>query len=149
MEEIIKYEGCFVCGDKNPDGLRIPFYYDGDRAVADYVASGKFQGYPGVFHGGLVATLLDEIMAKAVLARQRYCMTAEMSVRYKQAVPVGEKLQLVGWVTAARGRLLETQGEIRGAGGLVYATATGKYLEAPAKIRDEMLAGSKTDGDRP
>ena len=138
MEEIIKYAGCFVCGDENPEGLRIKFYSDGDRAVAEYVADPRYQGYRGIFHGGLVSTLLDEIMAKAVLARKRYCMTAEMTVRYRKAIPVGEKLHLIGHVTATRGRILETTGEIQAADGTVYATSTGKYLDASAKIASLM-----------
>ncbi len=136
VKEIIKYSGCFVCGDENPDGLRIPFYYDQEKAVAKYVADSKYQGYKGIFHGGLVATLLDEIMAKAVLARQRYCMTVEMSVRFKKAIPVTSNLNLAGRVTADRGRILETSGEITGDDGTVYATATGKYMEAASKVEN-------------
>lgn len=134
MKEIVKYSGCFVCGDKNPDGLRISFYYDQDHAVGEYTAEDKYQGYKGVFHGGLVSTLLDEIMAKAVLARQRYCMTVEMCVRFKKAIPVGTRLRLTGRVTNDRGRLLETSGELASEDGTVFATATGKYLEAAAKV---------------
>ena len=136
MEEIIKYSGCFVCGDKNPHGLRIAFYYDRDQAVGEYTAHEKFQGYQGIFHGGLVSTLLDEIMAKAVLARQRYCMTVEMTVRFRKAIPVGTKLRLTGRITRDRRRLLETAVEITGEDGAVYATATGKYLEAATKVKN-------------
>lgn len=139
MEEIIKYEGCFVCGDKHPEGLRIRFFREGDEAVADCVAEAKYQGYKGVYHGGLVSTLLDEIMAKAVLAIQRYAMTVEMSCRYKKAVPIGSKLRLTARITKSRGRLFETAGEITGADGTLYATATGKYLEVPESMRREML----------
>ena len=136
MEEIIKYSGCFVCGDENPHGLRITFHSVDGQAVAEYVADDRFQGYRGIFHGGLVATLLDEIMAKAVLAQKRYCMTVEMSVRFKKAIPVGTKLRLTGRVTQDRRRLLETAGEITGEDGAVYATATGKYLEAATKVKN-------------
>lgn len=134
MEEIIKYGGCFVCGDENPHGLRIQFFHDGERAIGKYTADAQYQGYKGIFHGGLVSTLLDEIMAKAVLARKRYCMTVEMSVRFKKAVPVGTKLRLSGRVTSDRKRLLETSGEITGEDGTIYATATGKYMEAASKV---------------
>ena len=138
MEEIIKYAGCFVCGDKNPHGLQIRFFSDGDRAVAEYTADPRYQGYRGVFHGGMISTLLDEIMAKAVLARRRYCMTAEMTVRFRRVIPVGEKLRLIGHVTAERGRIMETSGEIVSVDGDIFATATGKYLDASSKIADLM-----------
>lgn len=139
MTEIIKYSGCFVCGDKNPDGLRIRFFSDGDDAVAEYTTEPKFQGFKGVYHGGLVSTLLDEIMAKAVLARRRYAMTVEMSVRFKKAVMVGQKLRLAGRITRERGRVFETEGEIVGDDGEIYATATGKYLEATSSMRATLL----------
>jgi uncharacterized protein (TIGR00369 family) len=139
VTEIIKYSGCFVCGDKNPDGLRIRFFTEGDEAVAECTADAKFQGFKGIYHGGLVSTLLDEIMAKAVFARRRCAMTVEMSVRFKKAVMVGQKLRLVGRVTRERGRVFETEGEITGGNGEILATATGKYLEAPDSTRATLL----------
>jgi len=139
VTEIIKYSGCFVCGDKNPDGLRIRFFTAGDEAVAECMADAKFQGFKGIYHGGLVSTLLDEIMAKAVLARRRYAMTVEMSVRFRMAIMVGQKLRLVGRVTRERGRVFETEGEIIGAKGEILASATGKYLEASHSMREALL----------
>jgi uncharacterized protein (TIGR00369 family) len=139
VTEIIKYSGCFVCGDKNPEGLRIRFFTDGDDAVAECTADAKFQGFKGIYHGGLVSTLLDEIMVKAVLARRRYAMTVEMSVRFKKAVKVGQQLRLVGRITRERGRVFETEGEILGSNGEIFATATGKYLEASASMKATLL----------
>ena len=139
MEEIIKYSGCFVCGDEHPEGLRIKFFRDGDDAIADCIAEPKYQGYKGIYHGGLVSTLLDEIMARAVLAIQRFAMTVEMTCRYKKPVPVGEKLRLTGRIVSHRGRLFETAAEVTGADGTVYATATGKYLEVPDPVLRDLL----------
>jgi uncharacterized protein (TIGR00369 family) len=138
--EIVKYSGCFVCGDKNPHGLRIRFFTDGDEAVAECVADERFQGFKGIYHGGITATLLDEIMAKAVLAKMRYGMTVEMSVRFKAAIMVGQKLRLVGRITREHGRIYETEGEVIDADGKVLASATGKYLEAPPSMRETLLA---------
>jgi len=134
MQEIVRNNVCFVCGDENPDGLRIRFFAEGDEAIAEFKPPARYQGYQGILHGGLISTLLDEIMAKAVLAKQRYAMTVELNVRFKKAIPIGETLRLVGRVTRQEGRLLETAAEVSGSGGRVYATATGKYLEAAAKV---------------
>lgn len=138
MQEIIKYSGCFVCGDKNPEGLRIRFLLDGDEAVAECTAEARFQGFKGIYHGGLISTLLDEIMAKAVLARRKYAMTVEIAVRYKKAVPVGETLRLRGRIVGEHGRLFSTEGELTGASGTLYATATGRYLEATSEMRRKL-----------
>jgi uncharacterized protein (TIGR00369 family) len=134
MQEIIRNNVCFVCGDANPDGLHIRFFSEVDQAIAEYTPPAKYQGYEKILHGGLTATLLDEIMAKAVLSKQRFAMTVELTVRYKKAIPIGEKLRLVGRVTRQEGRLLETAAEVIGPTGQIYATATGKYLEAAAKV---------------
>ena len=139
MSEIIKYSGCFVCGDKNADGLQIRFFYENGEAVAECFADPKYQGFKGIYHGGLVATLLDEIMAKAVLAKRKYGMTVEMSVRYKKAVTVGQPLRLVARITRERGRIFETEGEILNADGDILASAQGKYLEASKSMKDVLL----------
>jgi len=135
MQEIIRNNVCFVCGDNNPQGLRIRFFEDSGKAVAEYTPPEAYQGYEGILHGGLISTLLDEIMAKALLANERQGMTVEMQVRFKKAVPVNQPLRLIGRVTGVQGRLTETAGELLGADGTVYANATGKFLEVPPTMR--------------
>ncbi len=78
MKEIVKYSGCFVCGDLNECGLRAGFYYDGRQAVAEVEVGRRFEGYRGICHGGIIAALLDEAMIKAILAIDRYAVTAEL-----------------------------------------------------------------------
>jgi acyl-coenzyme A thioesterase PaaI-like protein len=140
MREIARYSGCFVCGEHNPVGLKVRFFADGEEAVAECTADAQFQGYKNIFHGGVVSALLDEIMAKAILAHEIYPLTAEMTVRFKKAVPIGERLLLRGRITSRRGRMFEASGELIGADGEVFATATGKYIEATGAMRDALLA---------
>lgn len=139
MREIVKYSGCFVCGDKNPTGLKVRFFADGDGAVGECVAEAQYQGYRNIFHGGIVAALLDEIMAKAILAQGVYPLTAEMKVRFRKAVPTGQKIKFVGRITSRRGRLFETVGELRSPEGELFASSTGKYVEASGAMHDALL----------
>jgi len=81
MREIAKYSGCFVCGDENPNGLQVRFFTDGEEAVAECTADPQFQGYKSIFHGGVVSAILDEIMAKAILAQEIYPLTAVLTAR--------------------------------------------------------------------
>jgi uncharacterized protein (TIGR00369 family) len=148
MREIAKYPGCFVCGDKNPNGLQVRFFTDGEEAVAECTADPQFQGYKNIFHGGVVSALLDEIMAKAILAHEIYPLTAEMTVRFKRAVPTGQRLLLRGRITSWRGRMFEASGELTDAEGEVFATASGKYIEASGVMRNVLL-GSLTDDANP
>ena len=78
MKLMKRYPGCFVCGDKNPIGLNVPFYVKGDEVVAEYTAGCHFEGYRDILHGGILSALLDEVMIRAVLALEIYCVTAEI-----------------------------------------------------------------------
>lgn len=139
MKEVLKYSGCFVCGDKNDNGLKARFYYDGKQAVTEVSALEQFEGYRGIYHGGIVSTLLDEVMIKAVLALDRYAVTAEITVRFLQPVRTGEKIRLVGRVTKSKGRVFLTEGTAMGEDGQVFATAVGKYIEADDDLKATLM----------
>ncbi|SYZ74038.1 Thioesterase superfamily protein [Candidatus Zixiibacteriota bacterium] len=134
MQEIARYSGCFVCGDKNQIGLQARFYFREDKAISEYTAQKNFEGYSGVLHGGITAALMDEVMIKALLARGIFAMTVELTVNFHKAVVVGQKLLLEGSVDKEKGRLFVTKGEARFENGEIAATASGKYLQ----VREEM-----------
>jgi len=114
MQEIIYYSGCFVCGDENIHGLKARFFYDGRRARTEVVASETFEGYPGILHGGVVSALLDEVMIKAILALDKYAVTAEITVSFKIPVKTGDRLTFAGWITKSKNRVLFCEGETGG-----------------------------------
>ena len=62
---------CFACGKENPDGLQLEFKYseDGSKVETTYIPPEKFQGWKGIVHGGIITTLLDEIMARETRLR--------------------------------------------------------------------------------
>ena len=120
--------------------MQVRFYADGEEAVAECSADARFQGYKSIFHGGVVSALLDEIMAKAILARDIYPLTAEITVRFKKAVPTGQRLFLRGRITNRRGRMFETAGELTDGVGEVFATATGKFIEASGAMLEALHA---------
>ncbi len=138
MEEIVKYSRCFVCGDCNEHGLQARFFFDGEKAVSEIVARDTFEGYRGIYHGGVISAMLDEVMIKAILAKGIYAVTAEMTVRFHRPVPTGKHLRFVGRQTAARGRIYLTEGEATGPEGEVYATAKGKYIEARPELKAKL-----------
>jgi len=138
MEEIVKYSNCFVCGDQNEQGLKARFFRDGDRAVAELTTKAAFEGYRGIFHGGVISAMLDEVMIKAVLARDIYAVTAEMTVRYHKPVGIGVDLRFSGEIVEKKGRMYLTTGEVVGPDGVKYASATGKYLEARPEMESRL-----------
>lgn len=139
MKEVVRYSSCFVCGDKNESGLKARFFYDGEQAVTEIVALEQFEGYHGIYHGGIVATLLDEVMIKAILVQNRYAVTAELTVRFLKPVRTGEKIRFTGWVTKSKGRVFLTEGKATGENGQVFATATGRYVEADSELKPTLM----------
>ena len=139
MKEVLKYPGCFVCGEKNDTGLKARFYYDNGVATSDIEADERFEGYRGIYHGGIIATLLDEVMIKAILAVDCYAVTAEMTVRYKAPVKIGDRLRFTGKVVGQRGRVYLTEGQVVANDTEVVATSSGKYIEARPELKEILL----------
>jgi uncharacterized protein (TIGR00369 family) len=134
---------CFGCGVNNSYGLAMAFYELGPgHVVCDITVPEHFQGYPGVVHGGVVATMLDEIANRVLLVddHSRMMMTAKLTTRYRKPVPVGEPLKIEGWLTRDRGRFAVAKGEIRLADGSLAAEAeaTLASIQGPGESRDEL-----------
>ncbi len=121
---------CFGCGTDNPRGLALRFRLEDGRAIADFTAPDDLQGYPGLAHGGGVATMLDEAMSWAAYAQGIWAMTSRLTLRFRQSVPVGEPLTVSGWVTRKRGRFLETRSELRSKQGSLLVEADGMFVRA-------------------
>ena len=92
---------CFICGLENPIGLHLHIYEVEPGVIeATYSAPEHFQGYPGVLHGGIVGALIDEISARAQMGGDpndpRFMFTAKLEVKYRQNVPIGKPLKIIG-----------------------------------------------------
>jgi acyl-coenzyme A thioesterase PaaI-like protein len=126
---------CFACGVENPVGLHIKFFSEGaDACRAEVTLDDSYQSYPGIAHGGIIATMLDEVMGRAVMAggnTERFMATAKLEIRYRQRVPLNQPLILYGRIDKDRGRLVTTVGEIRLEDGTVLAEATASLMALP------------------
>lgn len=123
--------GCFGCSASNPAGLQLRFRRRGEGIVADYVIADRFHGAPGIAHGGIIATLLDEVScAAAAVARDTHVVTGELSVRYRRPCPVEVPLILSARITDERARYLVIAAELR-RGDEVLAHSTGKFFLTP------------------
>jgi acyl-coenzyme A thioesterase PaaI-like protein len=92
---------CFICGIENPIGLHLHIYEVEPGVVeTTYTAPEHFQGYPGVLHGGIVGAIVDEISGRAHMGNDpdnpRFMFTARLEVKYRQNVPVGKPLKIIG-----------------------------------------------------
>jgi acyl-coenzyme A thioesterase PaaI-like protein len=120
---------CFVCGAHNPHGLHLRFRREGDEVRADFNPQPQHAGFRGIVHGGILATVLDEAMFWAAASTtKRFCLAAELNVRFVNKVSVGQKLTVVARLQADRGRLWKSEAELHDAAGAVYARATCKQM---------------------
>ncbi len=131
---------CFVCGLENPAGLHLHFYETAPGEVtATYTAPEHFQGYPGVLHGGIVATLLDEITGRALMGppeNPRFMYTAKIEVKYRRNVPLGVPLRLVGKALAVKARTATAWGGLYDPEGTLLAEATALLVDVPQEVLD-------------
>jgi len=138
MKEVAKYSGCFVCGEDNEIGLKAKFFHENGRAVTEYITSRKFEGYKDVFHGGIISTLLDEVMIKALIGLNIFTMTVEMTVKFHKIVKIGERLTFEGEIDKQKSRMVFTKGTAKNEKGEKVASATGKYLIVNEKLKEEL-----------
>ena len=125
---------CFGCGPANPTGLRLEFLAAEDGSVVSLATVPEaFDGHPGYLHGGIIATLLDEAMSKAVRALGLTAMTRQMEIDYRRPVPSGAPLRLEGRIIRGEGRKHWTEARILNAKGIVLAEAKGLFIEVRAQ----------------
>lgn len=119
---------CFVCGAANPIGLKITFQIDtvGQSATARISVPADYQGWSGIVHGGITASLLDEVCMHACRTTGDQMVTAELTVRYREPLPVETEVVLFGRVCGSQKRLVLAQGRIECEGRLL--------AEADAKV---------------
>jgi acyl-coenzyme A thioesterase PaaI-like protein len=127
---------CFVCGLANPFGLHLRFYETGPGEVtSEYTVPDHFQGYPGVVHGGIVAAMLDEVTARALMGDPpRFMFTARLEIKYRKNVPVGQPLRLVGQAGKLRDKAATSVGRIFGPDGELLAEAEALLINVPQDI---------------
>ena len=120
---------CFACGPDNPHGLRLRFTTTKrGESVAEWVPDSFTEGFRGIVHGGIVSTVLDEAMSKAVAAAGLPALTAELRVRLRQHVPPKCLVQVKGWIDSQTKRLIKTQAAISDSEGTELAHAWASFL---------------------
>ncbi len=119
---------CFACGKDNPIGLKLEFTSNNGNAISDIIFSKDFEGWEGIVHGGIVSTVLDEVMVKAAGMEGFRCVTAEINVKYTKPCLSEKKHFLRGKVSDKRKNIIFTEGEIADEAGNVIAKASGKLF---------------------
>lgn len=125
---------CFCCGSDNARGLHLAITYPvKGEAETELVVPGWFSGWRNMTHGGLLSTILDEIMAHACIGiggASESAVTAEMTVRFLKPVQTGSRIRAVGKVSEMKGRIVRTEGRLLDAEGNIATEATARFLIA-------------------
>jgi len=130
---------CFACGSLNMSGLQLDLHVDGERCWTTVALAERFQGWDGIAHGGIVCSILDEVMAWSLVDHDNWGLTARLSVDFKRPVPLETPIRAEGWITQTRRRLISTAGRIVDpATDAVLATAEATYVAAPEDRKREL-----------
>ena len=89
----------FVSGTKNPEGMKIHPVVKNNMVQIKYTFEKRFEGGPGLVHGGILAAAIDDLMGYATVIHNHMCVTANLSVNYISPVPVEKEFELLAWVT--------------------------------------------------
>lgn len=149
---------CFACGELNEHGLHLLLHVTADGCWTETTLAPRFQGWESVAHGGIVTTLLDEVMAWSVIGRDTWGVTARISVAFRRPVPVGKPIRAEGRVVEDRRRTFRTAGRVSDATtGELLAEGEATFVAAPPEQLEllkqryrlrpvEVRAGDTTEG---
>ncbi len=145
MEKQANSRLCFVCGLENPVGLHLTFYESGPGEVTvDFTPPEHYQGYPGVLHGGITASILDEAAGRTLMGifPPRFMFTAKLEVKYRKNIPVGKPLKIIGKAGKNHGRMAESWSGIYNQEGELLAEANALLVDVPNPPDPSELEGT-------
>jgi uncharacterized protein (TIGR00369 family) len=135
----IRPHNCFACGELNEIGLHLKLNLEPERCWTELVMPRRFEGWEGIIHGGILCTILDEVMAWALVVHDNWGVTARLSIDFRKPVAVGQSIRAEGWITEARRRIQVTAGRIVDAEtGHDLATAEATYVAASEARKREL-----------
>jgi len=125
--EVNLHRNCFACGSNNGMGLGLKFYKHEDGTIfGNFFADPKFEGYSGIIHGGIIATLLDSAMTHCLLMQDIPALTGRLSIKYSTPIRTGTVVKLEAKIVDQFHKMFILEGKALVAGKRV-ASAEAKY----------------------
>lgn len=140
---------CFVCGRQNEIGLKMSWVNDieNNQIRSLVTIPESFNGYPGIVHGGIVATMLDETSGRAILSdgdMDKLFVTARLDIKYRKPTPTDTPLTVVGWVIKQKRSYARVAAEIR----LADGTVTAECMALVVKPSEEFYANCNWEAEK-
>ena len=136
---------CFVCGRENDISLKMSWYEDREakQIRATVTVPEHFNGYPGIVHGGIVSTILDETSGRAVMlegGKNALMVSLKLEVTFRQPTPTGTPLTATGWVIKQSKTRAQVAGDLRLPDGTITAECKAVVVRPPKTILDKWEA---------
>lgn len=141
MTKLPNSRNCFVCGLENSYGLKLIFHKDSDNSiVCNYTVAEQYQGYPGIVHGGIVTSIMDEAVGRVFMIddHNRFMYTAKLTSRFRQPVPIEQPLRITAQIVKDRGRIGESKAQLYNQEGKLLAEVEALLVSLP----DEFVTSS-------
>jgi uncharacterized protein (TIGR00369 family) len=149
---VIEPHNCFACGSLNVHGLHLELHAGGDRCWTELVLDRRFEGWEGIAHGGIVCTILDEVMAWALVDHDLWGFTARLNVDFRRPVPIGRRIRGEGRVRETKRRVIYAEGVLIDVeDGTELARAEATFVGAPEARKQELkeLYGFRLEAEDP
>ena len=121
---------CFACGKENKNGLQLDFCFSEQQKCIEttFLPSDTYQGWKGVLHGGIIATLVDESMAKLAQRLGYRVLTASLDIRFKEVAKTSDSLHVSAEIAKHTKKLLYAKALATRSDGSVIAEADAKLM---------------------
>ncbi|MFB6356278.1 MAG: PaaI family thioesterase [bacterium] len=138
MEPLEDDRHCFVCGEQNPNGLNLDWSLNEDESLltTTFTPGKQFQGWKDVVHGGIIATILDEIMVNHGVFTGHPMVSVELSVRYRNPAHLNVPINFEGSVERKKNRFFTGHSECE-QDGTIIAEANAKLMEIESELKQE------------
>ena len=135
MVALKSYPNCFGCGSDNPIGLKLSYRIEGENVVTDFVPQEEHQGWPGITHGGIIASLLYEVMENYPYQNGIVAMMRGMETRFRKPINTGRKITARSWLVEESGRILKVAGSLTDEDNVLLAQGEADLLV----LRDDQI----------
>ncbi len=132
--EVNLHRNCFACSSNDGIGLGLKFYKNEDGAVfGNFFADPKYEGYSGIIHGGIIATLLDSAMTHCLLMKDIPALTGRLSIKYSIPIRTGTVVKVEARIVDQLHEMFILQGKALVDGKRV-ASAEAKYMTMKRRV---------------
>lgn len=119
--EVRDYPYCFGCGDSNPKGLGLKLRLDGETLKTEFVPQEEHQGWPGIVYGGIILSLLYEVLENFHYYKGQSPMMKSVETRFCKPANIGEKIIAKSWADERDGREVHVEANLTDESGGVIA----------------------------